>query len=88
MTNLATLISTCPATISDASGIASAITWLAACGTFADASEIAVVPNKSMVKSYAYAYWESIKSDSTDYASANSYCQHVKALLQGDVTVT
>ena len=87
MTNLATLISTCP-TVADASGIASAITWLATCGTFADASEVAVVPNKSMVKSYAYAYWENIKSDSTDYASANSYCQHIKALLEGDVSVT
>ena len=87
MTNLATLISTCPATITDASGIANAITWLATCGTFADMSDTAAVPNKSMVKSYSYAYWENINSNSTDYASANSYCQHIKALLQGDVTV-
>ena len=86
MTNLATLISTCP-TVTDASGIASAITWLATCGTFADASEVANVPNKSMVKSYAYAYWENIKSNSTDFTSANSYCQHIKALLEGDVSV-
>lgn len=86
MTNLATLISSCP-TVADASGIASAITWLASCGTFADMSEVAQVPNKSMVKSYSYAYWENIKSNSTDYAEANNYCQHIKALLQGDVTV-
>lgn len=88
MTNLATLISSCPVSITDATGISNAITWLATCATFADASEVAVVPNKSMVKSYAYAYWENVKSDSTDYASADSYCQHIKALLVADVAVT
>lgn len=88
MTNLATLISSCPVSITDASGISNAITWLATCATFADASEVAVVPNKSMLKSYAYAYWENVRSDSTNYVLADSYCQHIKALLAADVAVT
>lgn len=88
MTSLATLVSTCPATITDATGIASALQWLADAATFADASEVAAVPNKSMVKSYAYAYWENIRTDSTDYPTAISYCQHIKVLLQADIDVT
>lgn len=88
MTSLATLVSTCPATITDATGIANALQWLADCATFADASEVATVPNKSMVKSYAYAYWENIRTDSTDYPTAISYCQHIKVLLQADIDVT
>ena len=51
MTRLATLVSTCPASIASASDIANALQWLADCATFADASEVATVPNKSMVKS-------------------------------------
>ena len=88
MTSLATLVSTCPATIADATGIANALQWLADCATFADASELAVVPNKSMIKSYGYAYWENVRTDSTDYATATSYCQHIKVLLQAAIDVT
>ena len=88
MTSLATLVSTCPASIASASDIANALQWLADCATFADASEVATVPNKSMVKSYAYAYWENVRTDSTDYATAISYCTHIKVLLQADIDVT
>lgn len=84
---LAQLVATCPANIQDAAGITSAIEWLAVCGTFAEASEVKDVPNKSMIKSYAYAYWEDVQLLSTDYAGANNKVQHIKHLINADIAV-
>ena len=86
-TSISTLISTCPSSISTSSGVADGITWLATCATFAETQDVAQLPNKSMIKSYAYAYWESIKSDTTDYADVNNKVLHIKYLLSADNTV-
>lgn len=81
------LISTCPANVADATGVTTALTWLATCATFAETQEVSQMPNKSMVKSYGYAYWEALQFKTTEYDDVNNKVQHIKYLLSADNTI-
>lgn len=87
MADIQSLITACPV-VADATGVSSAIYWLATVGTYADKVDVSVMPNKNMTKSYAFAYWEDVKQDSTDYANINNKCYHIKGLLQACLEVT
>lgn len=78
------LIAACPAPVSTAEGVTSAITWLNTARVFADHSAIEDVPNKTDIAVRAQSYADNIKVGSTDYTTINNDLMHIE-LMYGAV---
>ena len=89
---VASLISTCPAPVSDANGIASAKTWLATCNVFALESKRNELCNKDAIANNSEIYLLAITYAATtptadELYNVNDKLYHIKDLLSGWNTV-
>ena len=86
---ITTLISTCPAPVSDAAGVSTALTWLATVEAFCMAQDNNSIPTRHTIINYCEIYFlETPSGAMTDYTSFNDKLLHIKLLLQGVVTAS
>ena len=81
MIDVPTLISTCPAPVSDATGVQNGVTWLALTAAFANDQMTTAKHDFQPIKSRSYTYFDLIKLSTTDYADVNNKLYHVKDML-------
>lgn len=80
-TTISSLISTCPAPVSAASGVSDAVAWLALCAAFADDNMTINKHDLQPIKSRSYTYFDLIKLSTEDYVDVNNKLYHVKDML-------
>lgn len=85
---VASLISTCPAPVSDASGITNAKTWLATCNVFALESTRQALCNKDAIANNSEIYLLDIPYANTTPTAEQLYdvndkLYHIKDMLSG-----
>lgn len=85
--NIQQVISTCPAPVSTAEGVSTAITWFNVARVFADVAKESDVPNKIDISARAQSYADNTDVGSTDYTRLNNRLYHIKQMYQGVVTV-
>lgn len=85
---IATLISSCPYPVANATGVTNGIEWLAEAEAFALASEPKDLPNRHTIINLSEIYFTNIKLDSTDYTSINNDLKHIKDLYSAVVAIT
>lgn len=79
---IASIISSCPAPVSDASGMATGRAWLALADVFAINAKQAELPNKNDIAAYSESFF--IKSEvkttytADEYALMNNNLMHIK----------
>ena len=82
--NIATLISTCPAPVSDATGITTGLTWLATCEAFCLSQDNNKVPNRHTIINQSEIYFLETPTGAMDnYSEFNDKLMHIKLLLSG-----
>ena len=86
--DIATLITQCPAPVANASGVTSALEWLALSAAFADENIGKDAHNYLPIKTDAYIYFNDIVDGSTEYASINNQLYHVKDMLKAIQTLS
>ena len=81
---IATLISNCPAPVSDAAGVTTALTWLATVEAFCMDQPLNEVPNKHVIINAAEKYFFDTPNEAlTNYSEFNNQLIHIKLLLTG-----
>ena len=85
---VATLISNCPAPVSDSSGISSGMQWLAECNVFALESDRKDLCNKDAIANNSEIYLMDIPTPGTtptadELYSCNDKLLHIKMMLMG-----
>jgi len=85
---VATLISNCPAPVSDSSGISSGMQWLAECNVFALESKREDLCNKDAIANNSEIYLMEIPTPGTtptteELYNCNDKLLHIKMLLMG-----
>ena len=80
-TTVASLIASCPAPVSDSTGVSNAMGWLALCGAYA--SDNMTLNNHDMqpIKSRSYTYFDLIRYNTTDYPDVNNKLYHIEQML-------
>lgn len=78
---VASLISTCPAPVSNATGVQNGVTWLALTAAFANDQMTTAKHDFQPIKSRSYTYFDLIKLSTTDYTDVNNKLYHVKDML-------
>lgn len=78
---VSSLISTCPAPVSDATGVQNGVTWLALTAAFANDNMTTTQHDFQPIKSRAYTYFDLIKLSSTDFVDINNKLLHIKDML-------
>ena len=82
--DITTLISTCPAPVSDAAGVTTGLTWLATCEAFCLSQDNNKVPNRHTIINQSEIYFLNTKDGAmTDYSLFNDQLKHIKYLLNG-----
>ena len=82
MIDLATLISSCPAPVSTAENVSSALAWLATAAAYAnDHIGFNEAHDYQPIKTRSYIYFDQIKLSSTDYVDINNKLMHIKDML-------
>ena len=82
--DISTLISNCPAPVSDAAGVTTGLTWLATAEAFCMASTLGDIPNKHTVINAAEKYFFDTPNSALDsYGEFNNQLIHIKLLLTG-----
>lgn len=76
-----TLISTCPAPVTDATGVSNGLVWLALSAAFANDQMTTAKHDFQPIKSRAYTYFDLIKLSTNDYVDVNNKLMHVKDML-------
>lgn len=84
---VSTLVSSCPAPVSDAAGVTNALTWLALVHDFALSTDNRTLQNRHTVINYSIIYFNQIKIADTDYALINNELMHIKLLLTAQQTL-
>ena len=86
---VATLISTCPAPVSDATGVTNGLVWLATAEAFCQTQTNTQVPNRHTIINAAENYFfETPDAAMSDYSDFNDKMLHIKHLLSGDNALT
>lgn len=81
---IATLISNCPAPVSDGTGVTNGLTWLATAEAFCMASTLVTIPNKHVIINAAEKYFfDTPNSALNNYSEFNNQLTHIKLLLTG-----
>ena len=78
--SIAQIISSCPAPVSDASGVSSALAWLAITHAFALESAPTDLSNRDTIINMSNRYFNDIELLSTDYPDINNKLMHIKDL--------
>ena len=84
---ISSLISTCPAPISDATGVSNAIGWLALANDFALAQDNKNLYNRHSIINYSLIYMNNINIGDTNYADINDKLMHIKYFLTAQQTM-
>lgn len=79
--DISTLISNCPAPVSNATGVENAVAWLALTAAFANDNMTISQHDFQPVKSRSYTYFDLIRLSTTDYADVNNKLYHIKDML-------
>lgn len=79
---ISSLISTCPAPVSDASGVSSALIWNDLVLAWTTTQPIDDVPVRQQLLNDCNLYHPQIIINSTDYGTVNNALMHVRSLLQ------
>lgn len=79
---VAELISSCPAPVSDATGVTNGIYWFELVSAWCIVKTEADVPNKTGMKNKCDAFSMDTKINTTDYANLNNNLMHIKGMLQ------
>ena len=78
---VSSLISTCPAPVSDATGVSNGLVWLALSAAYANDQMTTASHDFQPIKSRAYIYFDLIKLSSNDYVDVNNKLMHIKDML-------
>ena len=78
---IASLVTTCPAPVSNATGVADGLVWLALSAAYANDNMTLNHHDLQPIKSRAYTYFDLIKLSSTDYVDINNKLMHIKDML-------
>ena len=84
---IAEVISTCPAPVANATGVANGLAWLAVAEAFALDAKPEDLCNRHTIINLSEIYFTNIKSDSTDYTAINDQLYKIKDLYSAIVTV-
>ena len=84
---IATIISTCPAPVSDAAGVTTALEWMAVCEAFALEADTKDLAARHTIINLSEIYFSNIQLATTDYATLNNYLMHLKTLYEAQVTI-
>lgn len=86
---IASLISTCPAPVSDASGVTSGLTWLATTEAFCLTQDDKKVPTKHTIINASESLFFKTPNDAlSSYGEFNDGLSHIKLLLSGVNAIT
>ena len=81
---VASLISTCPAPVADASGVTSGLTWLATAEAFCITQDDTKIPTKhTIINASESIFFKTPDSALEDYSKFNDGLSHIKLLLSG-----
>ena len=87
--SISTLISTCPAPVSDAAGVSTALTWLATCEAFCLTQDNNAVPNRHSIINNSEIYLMETPIGAMDsYTEFNNKLMHIKFMLMGVQALT
>lgn len=84
---VSSLVSTCPAPVSDAAGVTNGLTWLALVHDFALSVDNRTLENRHTVINYSIIYFNAIKVKDTDFDLINNDLMHIKLLLTAQQTL-
>ena len=82
------LIGACPAPVSTAEGVSTAITWLNSCVVFCDIADANKIPTKTDIAVRAQSYADNTPTGAlSSYTELNDRLLHIKLMLGGVTAV-